>query len=757
MRTLSFASPVFALALVAQTVAAPLPIATIQRETPVDFAAEVFPALRKNCLACHNQTKAKAGLVLESPETILKGGDSGPSVVAGKSAESLLFLTSAHLEDPVMPPAGNASRAVNLTPEQLALLKLWIDQGAKGSSSSMASAPSHWETIRRPAIYAVAISPDNRFIACGRGQTIQIYDLPARKLCAELSDPDASGKSHLDVVQSLAFGPDGTLASGGFREVKLWRRPAWVPVAVTPGKPAGTPPVLETKSADGTRLVRLESGKAPALVDSATGKILAELNTRPEIDRQLDDLGREEAMAKRLAALHLAAIPKLQEAVKKEEDAANQAATALPAARATLSLRAREMESLRGEEQRLSAEARLLAEASPERKAADGRLAALRTKISAAEAQQAEAVRAVELTVRNRETGARLSGEGLARLTLERSRHAEAEAALKSFAERRKELEAQKGKPDPASVPGAAVFNPDGTTLAVGLAGGVIHLYLAKDGRHLESFVSPPGLIALSSDSAGLHSTHRELGTFTWRLEKPWQLAGRIGDGKSADLLKDRVSALAFASGGKQLITGTGEPSRSGIVQLWQIDTGKEVARNDKAHRDTITAIALAPDDSRFVTSSTDGLAKIFRADSVEPVRSLEGHTGQVLDVDWSHDGRTIVSAGADLQTKFWNAETGEIIRSVTGWSREVTSADFLTPATEQVIAVSGDRSVKLDAAVIGQGTEFLHVAVASQDGKWLVTGDEAGNLQVWAMGLNKLEVAFPPPQAGLTAAASSR
>lgn len=740
-----------------RTEAAPLPVAPLQRETPVNFAAEVFPALRKNCLACHNQTKSKAGLVLESPETILKGGDSGPSVVPGKSAESLLFLTSAHLEDPVMPPAGNASRAVNLSPEQLALLKLWIDQGAKGTSGSMASVPTRWDTIRRPAIYAVAISPDSRFIACGRGQTIQLYELPARRLIGELADPGAGGKSHLDVVQSLAFAPDGTLASGGFREVKLWRRSAWVPVAVTPGKPAATPPVPEEKSAAGDRLCRIEAGKAPSLIEAATGKVLAELNMRPEIDRQLEQLGLEEAMAKRLAALHLAAVPKLQEAVKKEEDAANQAATALPAARATAALRARELETLRGEEKRIDAEARLLTAGSAERKGADDRLTALRPKVTAAEAQLAEATRAVELTVRNRETGARLSGEGLARLTLEKARQAEAEAALKHFAERRKELEGLKTKADPAAVPAAAAFSPDGATLAVGLAGGTIHLFLAKDGRHLESFVAPQGLVALSCDAAGLHSVHREAGKFTWRLGNPWELAGRIGDGKSADLLQDRVSALAFAAGGKQLLTGTGEPSRSGVVQLWQVDPAKELARNDKSHRDTITAISLAPDESRFVTSSTDGLAKIFQTGSVEPVRSLEGHTGQVLDVDWSHDGRVIVSAGADLQTKFWNAESGEIIRSVTGWSREVTSADFLTPATEQVISVSGDRSVKLDASVIGQGTEFLHVSAASQDGKWLVTGDEAGNLQVWAMGTNKLEVTFAPPSTEIAAAAPPR
>src|SRR5712671_8234152 len=69
----------------------PITIAKIDRKTPVDFEKEILPILKNNCLACHNQTKAKAELVLETPQSILKGGDSGPAVVARKSEQSLLL------------------------------------------------------------------------------------------------------------------------------------------------------------------------------------------------------------------------------------------------------------------------------------------------------------------------------------------------------------------------------------------------------------------------------------------------------------------------------------------------------------------------------------------------------------------------------------------------------------------------------------------------------------------------------------------
>src|SRR5439155_6318807 len=109
-----------------------IPIADLNRTTSVDFEKEILPFLKNHCLACHNQTKAKADLVLETPQTILKGGESGPAVIPGNGGESLLLHLASHQKKPTMPPRENKVAASDLTPEQLGLIKLWIDQGAKG-------------------------------------------------------------------------------------------------------------------------------------------------------------------------------------------------------------------------------------------------------------------------------------------------------------------------------------------------------------------------------------------------------------------------------------------------------------------------------------------------------------------------------------------------------------------------------------------------------------------------------------------------
>lgn len=237
MKTLLTKTPILLLALWAWMPAATLQaeglqVAKLDRKTEINFNKEIYPFFKRNCLACHNNKKAKAKLVLESASDIRKGSSDGPVVVPGKPGESLLFTTSAHLvvEDDIMPPENNKSKAKNLTPQELALLKLWIDQGAKGSGSVIAEAPREWLkfTSNQP-VYALAISPDGRYAASGHGHYIDLYDLKLKTYLARLNDPALKSAAHLDLVRSLAFDEDGTLASGGYRIIKLWQPSAMVP------------------------------------------------------------------------------------------------------------------------------------------------------------------------------------------------------------------------------------------------------------------------------------------------------------------------------------------------------------------------------------------------------------------------------------------------------------------------------------------------------------------------------------------------
>ncbi|MCA9267331.1 MAG: hypothetical protein KDA41_02620, partial [Planctomycetales bacterium] len=157
----------------------PLAVAEVKHDGPVDFQSEILPLLRRNCLACHNATDAESELVLETPQTIAKGGSQGAGVTPGKGMESLLFISAAHLDDPVMPPADNKVGAKNFTPEQLGLLKLWIDQGAKGEVTNTAG-PIVWQPLPSSVnpVYALAVSPHGEYVAAGRANQVFIYSVP---------------------------------------------------------------------------------------------------------------------------------------------------------------------------------------------------------------------------------------------------------------------------------------------------------------------------------------------------------------------------------------------------------------------------------------------------------------------------------------------------------------------------------------------------------------------------------------------------
>jgi hypothetical protein len=93
----------------------------------IDFRRDVEPILRERCQPCHGPEKQMAGLRLDNRTDALKGGNSGPAIRPGNSAESkLIHLVAGLRKNLVMPFASE-----RLTAEQVGVLRAWIDQGAK--------------------------------------------------------------------------------------------------------------------------------------------------------------------------------------------------------------------------------------------------------------------------------------------------------------------------------------------------------------------------------------------------------------------------------------------------------------------------------------------------------------------------------------------------------------------------------------------------------------------------------------------------
>ena len=129
MRTPAYRSGAQALlVLLLVSTSAVLTVAAWERGSPgeLSYEKDVRPIFKANCFHCHGEgEELKGGLDLRLRRFILKGGESGPAVVAGEPDESLLYQ---HVSADQMPPEEVEKR---LTADEVALIGRWIKSGAQ--------------------------------------------------------------------------------------------------------------------------------------------------------------------------------------------------------------------------------------------------------------------------------------------------------------------------------------------------------------------------------------------------------------------------------------------------------------------------------------------------------------------------------------------------------------------------------------------------------------------------------------------------
>jgi hypothetical protein len=126
------------------------------------FENKIRPVLVQNCYKCHSAeaTKIKGGLLLDTRDALLKGGDTGPAIVPGEPEKSLLIRAVRYTDpDLQMPPRNGGGERLSET--QIADLVSWVKMGVpdpragKSQISNLKSkGADHWafKPIARPAV-----------------------------------------------------------------------------------------------------------------------------------------------------------------------------------------------------------------------------------------------------------------------------------------------------------------------------------------------------------------------------------------------------------------------------------------------------------------------------------------------------------------------------------------------------------------------------------------------------------------------------
>ena len=232
--SLAFAVPILAFAADEKKDKAPptpIPAAVLTRTDPIDYLKDVQPIIANKCTVCHSGTELRGKYDMGSHAAVMKGGKRGVAVVAGKPMESNFFVFSAQHKNPIMPPRSDAN---DLNGQEVAVLKLWIEQGAKAPTGSEIRVRQKVVLNLPPAIVkpvrAVAITPDKTIVAAGRGNQIHLFDGKTGEFKKTLVDPELklpdgkpANSAHISLVEAMAYSPDGkTLATGSYQEMTLW-------------------------------------------------------------------------------------------------------------------------------------------------------------------------------------------------------------------------------------------------------------------------------------------------------------------------------------------------------------------------------------------------------------------------------------------------------------------------------------------------------------------------------------------------------
>ena len=217
---------------------------------------DVRPILRKNCTVCHNarnltEEDLSGGLSLDGYANVLRWKEKNRNLVKAKtSADSLLHkVLVATSADRRMPPGGKS-----LTKEEIAVVRAWIDGGAKEGDRPAEAVVTNPKPPRRKLdvtlraaqltltlkvgplapVVAVAYHPDGKLLAVGSYGKVTVWDL-------HKAQPAATLTAVLGAVNDLRFSPDGKLlAVGGGKpsakgDLRLFTVSDWKLKAVLPG------------------------------------------------------------------------------------------------------------------------------------------------------------------------------------------------------------------------------------------------------------------------------------------------------------------------------------------------------------------------------------------------------------------------------------------------------------------------------------------------------------------------------------------
>lgn len=282
----------------------------------------------------------------------------------------------------------------------------------------------------------------------------------------------------------------------------------------------------------------------------------------------------------------------------------------------------------------------------------------------------------------------------------------------------------------PAGAPVAvAEFSPDGRWLVTGAKNGKVRIYDART-LQLAHLVDQHGSVEAAAFDEG---SRRLLTAGHDGFARLWTLDGRLvrafpAGGPAQTALLDPA--------GKVIVT----TSTNGLVRVFRAGSAGILRQFVTRGKAIPSLAAIDPSARLLVTAAHDRFARVYAIRSGRLLRTL-AQKGFVRSVAFSPDGKLILTSGYEGRARLWDARNGRLVDELRGPDRSALNDAIFSRDGSHVAAAGNDGTVRVwetatgypVGIAVGHLYEATHVAF-DPSGKFVISGDIGGTAKVWSM-----------------------